>query len=193
MIAFLKGTLLKKLDRGIILDTGSIGYHVHLPTRILSDLSDDKEIHLFIHSNIREDAFDLYGFTHHDELDFFRQLISISGIGPKVASEILNSPIDKVKNAILSEDFKMLSQIPGIGPKTAKRVILELKGKVIPGNLDRAVGGLEIHHEPDINEEAIDALLRLGYNKPQILKTLDRLPAELTKAEEIITYFLKHA
>lgn len=194
MIAFLKGTLLKKLDRGIILDTGSIGYHVHLPTRILADLSDNKEIHLFIHSNIREDAFDLYGFTHHDELDFFRQLISISGIGPKVASEILNSPIDKVKNAILSEDFKMLSQIPGIGQKTAKRLILELKGKVITTDLDRAVGGLTKPQSlSDLHEDAISALERLGYNKPQILKTLDRLPPELTKAEEIITYFLKHA
>lgn len=194
MIALLKGTIFKKLDRAIILDTGNIGYLVHLPSRIAETLSLNEQATLFIHSNIREDAFDLYGFTNHDELDFFRQLISISGIGPKVASEILNSPIDNVKNAILSEDFKMLSLIPGIGQKTAKRLILELKGKVITTDLDRTVGGLSKPQTlSDLHEDAISALERLGYNKPQILKSIEKMPPELEKAEDIITYFLKHA
>ena len=187
MIAYLKGQILKKTDKEIIIDTGNIGYLVKSSKNLLSEIGDEEEIELFIHSHIREDAFDLYGFRSYKELTFFKILISINGIGPKVALEILTFPQEKIKAAIANEDSAFICQVPGIGAKTAKRIILELKDKIElePDRLYKKI-------EQNMNDEVIDALTKLGYQKQEISKILQNLPKEIEKTEEVITYFLKH-
>lgn len=196
MIAYLKGTILKKLEKGIILDTGNVGYLVHVPANLLANLSaTSRDLELFIHSNIREDAFDLYGFATYGELTFFKTLLSVSGIGPKTGLEVMNSDVRKMKLAILNEDHNYIRKIPGIGEKTAKRMILELKNKVeiddLKGLCDSSSGD-SISQGSDLHPDAIDALIRLGYQRHHVTKTLRGMPIEITEAEEVITYFLKN-
>ena len=188
MIAYLSGKIIKKLDKKIILDTGNVGYLIHLSKAITETLEEHQDLDLFIHSHIREDAFDLYGFSQYEELEFFKQLISINGIGPKVAMEILSVDPEKSKAAIINEDDKFLTKIPGIGPKIAKRIVLELKGKVGIEALDRPYHKLET----DIDDEVMDALVKLGYQPQQVKKALLNLPKEIKATEQIITYFLKN-
>jgi len=188
MLAYLSGKIIKKTDKGIILDTGNIGYFVHLSKTVIQNLEDGKDIEFFIHSHIREDAFDLYGFQTYEELEFFKQLISINGIGPKVATEILSVSPEKSKAAIINEDDKFLCKSPGIGPKIAKRIVLELKGKIDLIDISRPYKKLD----ENMDDEAFDALTKLGYQPQQIRKILNNLPENIKATEQIITYFLKH-
>lgn len=189
MIAHLKGQIIKKTDKGVIIDTGNIGYFVYLTKNFLPETKENEEISLFIHHHIKEDAEDLYGFLDYEELAFFMQLISVNGIGPKVAMETLNTDPEKIKNAIATEDETFLCKIPGIGKKTAKRLILELKDKI-------EIGTLSQREFRSISEEThgdvIDALIKLGYQKAQILRELEKLPKEIVGAEQTITYILKN-
>lgn len=188
MIAYLSGKILKKTDKGIIIDTGNIGYFVHLPKPLFDTTEENQPAEFFIHSHIREDAFDLYGFANYEDLSFFRLLLSINGVGPRVGLEILSIPSEKSRLAIANEDDKFLCKIPGIGPKIAKRIVLELKGKIEISTMEREYKKLD----QDLNDEALDALIKLGYQPQQINKTLMNLPKDLKKTEEIITYFLKN-
>ncbi|MCX6735088.1 MAG: Holliday junction branch migration protein RuvA [Candidatus Peregrinibacteria bacterium] len=194
MIAYLKGNVLKKIEKGIILDTGNVGYLVHPPAALLDSLKETQSIELFIHSNIREDAFDLYGFANYNDLTFFKTLLSVSGIGPKTGLEIMNSDIQKIKLAILNEDHGYIKKIPGIGEKTAKRMILELKSKIEMEDIS-ALGNSSSNKSStssDPHPDAMEALLRLGYQRQQVSKTLRGMPTEIIEAEEVITYFLKN-
>ncbi len=188
MIAHLKGTILKKTEKGIVLSTGDIGYFVFITKYILAETKEEQLIEFFIHHHIREDLSTLYGFSDYEDLEFFKILIGISGIGPKVAMEILNIPSAKMKNAIINEDTAFICKIPGIGQKTAKRIVLELKGKVTVDVLEREHGAVY----QNMNEDIIDALMKLGFQKHHILKTLKDLPETMKEDEEIIGYFLKH-
>ncbi len=190
MIAYLKGNILKKTTKGVILDTGNIGYFVHLGTILISECEETQEVEFFIHHQIKEDCSDLYGFGTYQELELFKKLLSINGVGPKVALELLSVPIDNLKGAIISEDEAFICKIPGIGKKTAKRLILELKEKIdIDISLERMYKKLDQSTENDI----VDALSKLGYQKREIMENLKKMPEELIEAEAIITYFLKNA
>jgi len=189
MIAYLQGKIKKKSEKSIILDIGNIGYLVSLTSNLLAEIEEKEEIELFIHSHIKEDSFALYGFTSETEQNFFKQLLTISGIGPKVALEILSVPSNKIKLAIMNEDEAFICKIPGIGKKTAKRVIMELKDKIqIEALEDREYKPIQAEK----HEEALEALIRLGYQQHQVKKLLNNLPEEIVQTEEIITYFLKH-
>ena len=227
MIAYLKGSILKKTEKAIILDTGNVGYLVHVPATLLANLQiyaqkspksststilasknaklpndepipnqqNQPQIELFIHSHIREDAFDLYGFKTYSDLTFFKTLISVSGIGPKSGLEILSNDTNKIKTAILKEDSDYLCKIPGIGQKTAKRMILELKSKIEITDIsdqENSNTADKFTSTFDSHPDAIDALLRLGYQRHQVTKTLRGMPTEIIEAEEVITYFLKN-
>ncbi len=190
MIAYLKGTVKTKSEKTIIIDTGNIGYSVFLPAPILDAVSLNENIELFIHSHIKEDAFDLYGFENQNQLNFFVKLLSVNGIGPKVALEALSTPLDKLKSAIVTEDQTYITKLPGIGKKTAQRLILELKDKI---EIDNFTERTRLNLKTKELTEVEDALTGLGYQKAEITKVLDALPEELQTTEEIITYFLKNA
>lgn len=188
MIAYLQGKILKKESKGIILQSGNIGYFIHQTPLALADLQEDQEISLFIHHHIKEEHWDFYGFQKYQDLHFFRQLITISGIGPKLALDILSAPQEQVKAAIINKDDLSLSKIPGIGKKTAARIIIELKDKV---TLDNERAPYQSFKEP--HPDAFDALQKLGYHRRDIEKILQNLPQEISEIEDVITYFLKNA
>ena len=189
MIAYLNGTILKKLEKAIILDTGKIGYLVNLPGTFLAELEKNDTLELYIYTNVLEDDLSLYGFRTSEELDFFKNLIGISGIGPRIGLEILTIPLSTLRGAIANEDTNSLSKIPGIGKKTAERIILEMKNKITISDDEREYKGLG----PEIDEDAVNALVNFGYQKHQIVKALKNMPEEIKGAEEIIKYFLQNA
>lgn len=184
MISYLKGKILKKTNRGLILDIGNIGYFIFIAKTFLSKIKEKENLEIFVHQQIREDASDLYGFENFEELEFFKKLISIKGIGPKVSLEIMAIPQAKVIDAVLSENLSFLSKIPGIGKKTAQRLILELKGEL--ASLENTSSTVKL------NDDIFSALTKLGYERRQINDTLKNLPDELIDEQEIISYFLRH-
>lgn len=158
MIAFLHGTLLQRATDAIILDVNGVGYRVRIPTTTLASLGDlGTRVELYTHLHVREDDMSLFGFATQDEHDLFELLLSVSGIGPKVALGILSSaPPNEIRNAIAQGNLEILSGIRGIGKKTAQRLVLELKGKVELGE--------EISELSPLDGEVAATLINLGYS-----------------------------
>lgn len=185
MIRFLQGIVKNTEDRAIILFTNGIGYQVLVPNNIL--VEPDEEIELYIHSHIREDQFTLYGFRTKNELKFFELLLTINGVGPKMALEILNEDPEKIQSAILNKDITCLTKISGVGKKIAERLCLELKNKVEPTN----PGDYSPTPQTEFDDDVIITLETLGYKRSHINKVLSEIEEEITEAEELIRIFLQ--
>jgi holliday junction DNA helicase RuvA len=187
MIAYINGLIIDKNEKSILVLAQSIGYKIFVNTELLSASKIDQKIQLFIHSAVREDDISLYGFVKKEELSFFEQLISVSGIGPKIAMDILSTPLHITKQAIINGDTGLLKKIKGLGNKTSERLILELKNKITPsfGPQDKE-GGFSAY-----NDEAVEALVGLGYEKFQVIKIISQMPSNIKKTEDIVKYFLK--
>lgn len=171
MIAHLRGKLLAKHPNQAIVDTGGVGYDVTISVPTFSDLPGiGGEVALHIHTHVREDAIALYGFLRSAEKSLFEKLITVSGIGPKLAITILSGmPSDEMVNAIRGNDIARLTRIPGIGKKTAERMVLELRDKL----------SVEKHGEiatvptlSSVEEDVLSALVNLGYQRPVAEKVL---------------------
>ena len=187
MIGYINGLIIDKEEKRLLVLAQSIGYNIFTPTECIANSKLDQKVQLYIHTSVREDDISLYGFVRKEELQFYEQLISVSGIGPKMALDILSTPIHITQQAILNSDSCLLTKIKGLGKKTAERLILELKNKVIPINIEKG----EVISA--YNEEAIEALVGLGYEKFQVIKALSGMPAEVTETEDVIKHFLKQA
>ena len=180
MIALLTGLIAYKSPDHIILDVQGVGYRVQIPFSTYYELPEEGgRAALHIHTSVREDAIMLYGFRTRLEKSFFQLLIAVSGVGPKLARDILsNIQPGQLAQALVQGDLNKLSTIPGIGKKTAERLVLELKDKV--GKLDLsslpAADAKGIPPE-DVAEDVISALLNLGYKEPQVRKALAGLDA----------------
>ena len=192
MIGYLQGTIKKKLPKAIILNTGNVGYVVNVTAPLLEKCAEGKTLELYIFTKVREDDISLYGFNKIEELEFFKTVLNVNGVGPKTALEILSQDMDKTKAAILSNNLLFLSKIPGIGKKTAERIIVELKNKLDWVDSMRIHSNLENEDSNEANEEAIQALVGLGYQRFEIQKILTKMPQDLTKTEDVVTYFLKN-
>lgn len=188
MISYLSGLIIDKDEKSLTVLTGGIGYRVFSTTDLLTEAKEDQKIQLFIHTAVREDNISLYGFQKKEELKFYEQLLGVSGIGPKMAMDILATPLSMTKNAILSEDIALLTKIKGLGKKTAERLCLELKNKIEPVISSSPTEGTSA---PAIHEDAVLALESLGYERYQILKFVSELPANIKKTEDIVKSFLK--
>jgi len=188
MIAYLSGLIIDKDEKSLTVLTSGVGYRVFGSTDLLVEAKIDHKIQLFIHTSVREDDISLYGFAKKEERQFYEQLLTVSGIGPKVAMDILATPLSLTKNAIIGSDIGMLTKIKGLGKKTAERLCLELKNKIEP--VMTKEGGSPA---TGMYEEAVLALESLGYERYQVLRSMAQLPAEITKTEEIVKYFLKSA
>ncbi|MHB8122877.1 MAG: Holliday junction branch migration protein RuvA [Desulfuromonadaceae bacterium] len=178
MIALLTGLIAHKSPDHIILDVQGVGYRVHIPFSTYYELPEEGgAASLHIHTSVREDAILLYGFRTRLEKSFFQLLIAVSGVGPKLARDILsNIQPGPLAQALAQSDLNMLSTIPGIGKKTAERLVLELKEKV--GKLDLSalpVSGARRLPAEDVTEDVISALLNLGYKEPHVRKALAAL------------------
>jgi Holliday junction DNA helicase RuvA len=177
MIALLRGTLAYKSSDHVIIDVGGVGYRLFIPLSTFYSLPETGDVSLFTHTHVREDALLLYGFLSMEEKDLFGILISISGIGPKLAVNILSHiPAKDLKRAIATGDIKRLSSLPGIGKKTAERLVLELKDKVGPvHDLPEADDVKSNTSVVDISNDVISALINLGYKENQARKVLESM------------------
>lgn len=153
MIAYLKGIVLEKGKEHVILLCNDVGYLVQLPTHLLASVEKGGEARFYTHHVVREDASDLMGFATVHELDMFLKLITVSGVGPKMALHLMSlGPVEGIRGAVERGDVSYLESAQGVGRKTAQRVVLELKGKLVTD--DEPGGG---------NDEAVSALENLGY------------------------------
>lgn len=171
MIGFLRGRVAHLLADCCLLDVGGVGYRVYIASATRSRLHMGEEAMLFTHLSVREDALTLYGFYSQEEYDIFQQLISVSGIGPKVALGILSAiSVDKLCAAIHGQQLTVLTKLPGIGKKSAQRLILELKDKIAAGSGDIAAD--DVSDMPVVGDDTISeataALISLGYSQAEI-------------------------
>lgn len=171
MIHHLNGRLIEKNPAYCIVECGGVGYFVNISLHTFSQIGDDESIRLLTHLHITEDAHTLFGFHGEEERRLFRSLITVSGIGCNTARMMLSSmsPLE-IEGCIAVEDVARLKKIKGIGEKTAQRVILELRGK-----LKRSEVTGEVPSGRRIKEEALNALLTLGFQRNTIDSTLDKL------------------
>jgi len=180
MIALLRGELAYKSADHVILDTGGVGYRLFIPLSTFYALPDTGQVRLLVHTHVREDALLLFGFATPAEREMFATLIGISGIGPKLALNILSHiPVADLQGAVLTGDIKRLSALPGIGKKTAERLVLELKDKLGPATPVTA-GQVPLAAQPgrapaDPLADVLSALVNLGYKEPQARKVLEAI------------------
>lgn len=175
MIGQLRGHLLAKKPNHVIVDVQGVGYEVTIPLTSFYDLpGEGEQVTLRIHTHVREDALALFGFLTGSEKDFFLKLISISGIGPKLAIAILSGArVDELAQAIADGNLSRLVAIPGVGRKTAERVVLELKSQVGPFLLaDRGEAAPAPAGTDALQEDILSALVNLGYARPAAEKAL---------------------
>jgi len=172
MIAHLRGKLISKHPNQAIVEAGGVGYEVNISVPTFSALpSLGAEVALFIHTHVREDALSLFGFLSGEEKQIFEKLISVSGIGPKLAVTILSGmPADAMVAAIRGNNVASLTRIPGIGKKTAERMVLELRDKLETFGIPPAAAAVS-----PVEEDVISALVNLGYQRALAEKALARL------------------
>jgi len=182
MIAFLSGRLLFKSPQAVTVLAGGVGYQVFIPLSvfyILPEAGDTVEFHVYTH--VREDTLQLFGFQDPRERDMFLRLIEVSGIGPKLAVTILSGmPYKELGEALMLQDVQRIQTVPGIGKKTAERMVLELKEKI--SRMDWAVlPGREMPFtgRDQLLEDALSALVNLGYPKPLAEKALREIQSDL--------------
>lgn len=183
MLSFLKGKLIELKTGKCTIEVGGIGFDAIISFQTYLKLKGKEEIFLWTYLQIKEEAVNLFGFFSEEEKDFFLKLISIPGIGPKMAIQILSHyPLEDLKKAISSQDIKKISSISGVGKKTAERLILELKG-MLP----------LVTEEKEIKNEAISALKNLGYNPKIANQVVEEVLREnpSKSLEEIIINALK--
>ncbi|MDR2979292.1 MAG: Holliday junction branch migration protein RuvA [Bacteroidales bacterium] len=176
MIAYLKGIYSEKNPAYVIMETaGGVAYFVHISLSTYSEIKDLPEGKLLTHFIVKEDTQALYGFHSEDERIIFRQLISVSGIGPNTAMLFLSSlSIDEITHAILSENVKVLQSVKGVGGKTAQRVILDLKDKIGKMHSHRSMDKKSISYN-NSKLEALSALSSLGFPKNSAEDVLDKI------------------
>lgn len=197
MIGFIRGKLINKQPPQLLVDVGGIGYELDAPMSTFYGLpATGSDVALFTHLVVREDAHVLFGFGTERERRLFRELLKVSGIGPKLALSILSGiNVDELLLCVASGDADSLVRIPGVGRKTAERLLIELRDRVkgfgetiaVPhtiGVASSAVG---------IQSEAFSALLALGYKPIEITKLLKAVDASVQSVEEIIRHALKAA
>lgn len=204
MYAYLKGTLEEMTEDNIVVEVGGIGYNVKVSTTTVDMLPPlGNEVKIYTYTLVREDAFSLYGFMTRDDLEIFKKLITVNGIGPKGGLAILSvMSADALRFAIMAGDAKAIAKAPGVGNKTAERVILDLRDKIsledtLRGLGEPAVsdGGAASGGSPDnlMKKEAIEALVALGYSASDATNAVKK--AEVTEestVESILKSALKH-
>ncbi len=201
MIAFLKGEVADMTEGSIILDVNGVGYEALVPGQLLSMLEGiGQSLKLYTHMQVREDTVTLFGFLTRDDLQMFRMLISVNGVGPRAGLSILSAlGADDLRFAVLADDAKRISKTPGIGAKTAQKIILELKDKLdLEEAFEKKLAAAENAPEisaaagDDIIQDAVQALVALGYGSTEALKAVRSVkPAENMNTEDILKEALK--
>jgi len=185
MIAYLRGTVLLKQAGQIIIETGGVGYEVSVPLAVLERVHEGQEAALFVHHAVRDDGHYLYGFLTLQQRGWFREMIRVSGVGPKIALLILSGfDVDMLTQIVRNQDSAALIKLPGVGKKTAERMILELRGKLAPTS-GEATGLFAPAATPDASEDIISTLLALGYNEREARAATKGIPADTDVGEGV--------
>lgn len=179
MIGKLTGTIDSNVQNPLIIDVHGVGYLVRVPERLLATIKIGKTHALFIHSHIREDAFDLYGFATQIELSFFELLLTVSGVGPKTALAVIDRGVSEVETAVAKGDVAFFTSIPRLGTKNAQKIIIELKGK------------LDLTEQSGDTKQVSDALSGMGFEKSEIREAIKKLDAKDVSVEQKIRHALK--
>lgn len=194
MIAYIKGLVAEIMEDRIVLETGNIGYNVFMPMAAAEKVlhtGDEVKIHTYL--NVREDAMQLFGFLTRDDLNTFKLLLGVNGIGPKAALGVLSGlSADELRFAVLADDVKTISRAPGIGKKTAQKLILELKDKFsLEDAFEQKTAHMhgeeagELSGLSDMRKEAVEALTALGYSGSDALKAVKKV--EITQDMNVET------
>lgn len=200
MYSYIRGTLADVEENLVVIEAGGVGYNIYTTGQTLDYLpSIGEELKLYTYLQVREDAMQLYGFLTKDDLKVFKLLLGVSGIGPKGALAILSvMSTDDLRFAVLGEDTKMIAKAPGIGAKTAQRLILELKDKLsLEEAFEQKLTNQSEKKLPNqtngIKNDAIQALVALGYSSTEALKTVNAVEiTEDSDVEDILKAALKN-
>ena len=200
MISYVRGELVAIEEDKVIIDVNGVGFGIYMPAQAMNYLPPiGEELRLHTYMNVREDAIQLFGFLMKDDSHVFQLLIGVSGIGPKGGLSILAqlSP-DDLRFAVMSGDSKAIAKAPGIGKKTAEKLIIELKDKlsiedVLDRNLEKAATSTMSEASGEIQAEAVQALVALGYGNTESMKAVRKVPTdENSTVEEILKQALKN-
>ena len=204
MYAYIKGTLEEITEDAVIVETGGIGYNIKVSGTTVDLLPGiGSEVKIYTYTLVREDAFSLYGFLTRDDLEIFKKLIMVSGIGPKGGLAILSvMSADALRFAVMAGDAKAIAKAPGIGAKTAERVILDLRDKISLEDTLRGIGSpadaagqaaASGSGDNLMKREAIEALVALGYSASDATAAVKKVEVgEDATSESILKFALKH-
>lgn len=192
MYSYISGTVVEKNPAFVVIDNQGIGYLINITLNTFTAIGEKEKVKLFVHLAIREDAHVLYGFYSEQERSLFLQLITVSGVGCNTARLILSSmTVKEAVDAIATSNIKMIQSVKGIGAKTAQRIVVDLHDKV--GKVDAAVEENSPAGYNTLKEEALSALMVLGFNKMSIEKVLDKLLKQMANpsVEDLIKEALR--
>ena len=201
MIAFLKGTIEDMTENSLVLDVHGVGYEVLIPGQVLDLTGIGQEMKLYTYMQVREDAIVLFGFLTKEDLQMFRMLIGVNGVGPKAGLGILSAlGAEELRFAVLADDAKRIAKAPGIGAKTAQKIILELKDKLDLAevleqklNTDRIQPEVAAAAGGGMVQDAVEALVALGYGSTEALRAVRAVKADtVTDSEQLLKEALKH-
>ena len=196
MISYIKGTLEDITETGVVIEAGGLGYFVSMPPSFTVKYKLHTEVKVFTYMSVKEDGISLFGFENKKQLELFKKLTSVSGVGGKSALALLGSAnVNEITTAIIANDVNMICRAPGLGKKTAQRIILELKDKISTDEISSVIGG-EIGSETgeksavsDSRSEALEATRVLGYGRSEAVKAL----SEVYAADDDTSSLLKKA
>lgn len=202
MIQFIEGTIEDINEGSVVIDHGGMGFEIMVPQTVIEGLpAIGSTIRMYTHFHVREDAIQLFGFLNRDDRTLFRQLITVSGIGPKGALGILSvMSADDVRFAVLADDAKAIAKAPGIGVKTAGKLILELKDKLLAAEVvnnalsrgEAIYEGIAASGNTKMVSEAVEALSALGYSSTEAMKAVNAVGIkEDMTVEELLKLSLK--
>ena len=199
MFAYLIGTVAEVTQENLVLEVNRIGYDIRIPASAASLLPPvGEEVKIYTYTSVREDGISLFGFLTKDDLEMYRQLVNVSGIGPKAGLSVLSAlSADELRLAVISQDEKAIAKAPGIGKKTAQRIILELKDRIsledafLPAQepSERAASGTAPLGQA--RQEAVEALTALGYSASEALRAVKAVEQEDMDVEDLLKAALK--
>lgn len=185
MISYLKGNFIGIISGKATIEVDGVGFGVRMPEKDLTKLSKGSQVSLFVHTFVRQDTLELYGFFEKEGLELFELLLGVSGVGPKSALAIVDRGAEQVRQAISKADVGFFTSIPRIGKKNAQRIIVDLKSKI--GSLKE----LELGEESVETQELMEALKTLGFTRKEVLTIIPKIPDNVVVLEEKISFCLR--
>ncbi len=184
MISYIKGAITLKSPTYVVVEAGGIGYQINISLNTYAQIEKLETVKILTHLHVKEDSHTLYGFVEEAERSLFILLLSVSGIGPNTARILLSSmTAQEARAAIISENVLAFNKVKGIGPKTAKRIILDLKDKILKDSGDSPIA-LSVQ-DNTIRDEALSALVALGFSKIHVQKALNKILSGQTNVESV--------